>query len=121
MARSRLHQDWLILSLILSLTSAIPPSPPQRPIIISPNRLVVDDSNSMTKNFSIMRKNITKTTSDVVIFLRENCNNSNNNYYNYNNEDNEIIKFLGSYKTNGKLSIGILQKSRLYIFIINFI
>ncbi|KAF7996629.1 hypothetical protein HCN44_002275 [Aphidius gifuensis] len=113
MARSRLHQDWLILSLILSLSSAIPPPPPQpppqRPIITNANRLVVDDSNLMTSTFSTMRKNITKTTSDVVIFLRDNCNNNTSN--NYNNQDNEIINFLGSYKTNGKLSIGILQKS----------
>lgn len=59
-------------------------------------------------------KLLTAKHTNVVIFLRYNCNNNNSNKsqsinYHY---DNEIMEFLSNYQTNGKYSVEILQKSR---------
>lgn len=103
MARGRLHQHfcswWLLIINFASILSATP----QRPI------------RNGTQSFPWIHDTIGSETlqinNDIVIFLRDNCNNAKSMTLQQVNEYGEIEKLISTYKRE-KFTVKILQKSR---------
>ncbi|KAK0094156.1 hypothetical protein PV326_011713 [Microctonus aethiopoides] len=102
MARGRLHQHfcswWLLIINFASILSATPQRPIRNGTQLSP--WIHDTIGSETL----------KIKNDIVIFLRDNCNNSKSMTLQQVNEYGEIEKLISTYKRE-KFTVKILQKS----------